>query len=93
MAIELWGIPCDRLSYRLAGRDAHRLRLRQCRIKHIRTDRIQTERIAKIVLVAGFQGINKYGDVPDRLLAAALHADLCQIYTDVDGVYTADPRR
>ncbi len=52
--------------------------------------------------MAGFQGINKYDDVTTLgrggsdtsavALAAALHADLCQIYTDVDGVYTADPR-
>ena len=68
-----------------------------------RIKRIQTELDKrKIVLVAGFQGINKYGDVTTLgrggsdtsavALAAALHADLCQIYTDVDGVYTADPR-
>ena len=73
------------------------------RIKRIQTERIQTELDKrKIVLVAGFQGINKYGDVTTLgrggsdtsavALAAALHADLCQIYTDVDGVYTADPR-
>ena len=73
------------------------------RIKRIRTERIQNELDKKkIVLVAGFQGINKYGDrtalgrggsAPSAVaLAAALHADLCQIYTDVDGVYTADPR-
>ena len=73
------------------------------RIKRIRTDRIQTELDArKIVLVAGFQGINKYDDITTLgrggsdtsavALAASLHADLCQIYTDVDGVYTADPR-
>ena len=73
------------------------------RIKRIRTERIQTELDKKkIVLVAGFQGINKYGDITTLgrggsdtsavALAAALHADLCQIYTDVDGVYTADPR-
>ena len=71
------------------------------RIKRIQTERIQTELDKrKIVLVAGFQGINKYGDVTTLgrggsdtsavALAAALHADLCQIYTDVDGVYTAD---
>ncbi len=52
--------------------------------------------------MAGFQGINKYGDVTTLgrggsdtsavALAATLGADLCQIYTDVDGVYTADPR-
>ena len=73
------------------------------RIKRIRTERVQKELDKnKIVLVAGFQGINKYDDVTTLgrggsdtsavALAAALHADLCQIYTDVDGVYTADPR-
>ncbi len=73
------------------------------RIKRIRTERIQRELDKnKIVLVAGFQGINKYDDVTTLgrggsdtsavALAAALHADLCQIYTDVDGVYTSDPR-
>ena len=73
------------------------------RIKRIQTERIQTELDKnKIVLVAGFQGINKYGDITTLgrggsdtsavALAAVLHADLCQIYTDVDGVYTADPR-
>ena len=73
------------------------------RIKRIRTERIQKELdTKKIVLVAGFQGVNKYDDVTTLgrggsdtsavALAAALHADLCQIYTDVDGVYTADPR-
>ena len=55
------------------------------------------------MIVAGFQGINKYGDVTTLgrggsdtsavALAATLGADLCQIYTDVDGVYTADPRK
>ena len=55
-----------------------------------------------IVIVAGFQGINKYDDITTLgrggsdttavAIAAALHADLCEIYTDVDGVYTADPR-
>lgn len=73
------------------------------RIKRIQPERIQKELDKKkIVLVAGFQGINKYDDVTTLgrggsdtsavALAAALHADLCQIYTDVDGVYTADPR-
>ena len=73
------------------------------RIKRIRTERIQKELDKKkIVLVAGFQGINKYDDITTLgrggsdtsavALAAALRADLCQIYTDVDGVYTADPR-
>mgnify|MGYP003299489655 CR=1 FL=1 len=73
------------------------------RIKRVRTERIQKELDKKkIVLVAGFQGINKYDDITTLgrggsdtsavALAASLHADLCQIYTDVDGVYTADPR-
>ena len=73
------------------------------RIKRIQTERIQNELDKKkIVLVAGFQGINKYGDITTLgrggsdtsavALAAAFCADLCQIYTDVDGVYTTDPR-
>ena len=74
------------------------------RIKRVRAERIQKELDKKkIVLVTGFQGINKYDDITTLgrggsdtsavALAAALHADLCQIYTDVDGVYTADPRK
>jgi len=73
------------------------------RIKRVRTERIRKELDKKkIVLVTGFQGINKYDDITTLgrggsdtsavALAATLHADLCQIYTDVDGVYTADPR-
>ena len=70
--------------------------------------RIDTERLrneldkGNIVIVAGFQGVNRYDDVTTLgrggsdtsavALAAALGADLCQIFTDVDGVYTADPR-
>ncbi|MFR0734580.1 MAG: hypothetical protein ACLSHU_10655 [Oscillospiraceae bacterium] len=56
----------------------------------------------KIVLVAGFQGVNQAGDITTLgrggsdttavALAVFLHADLCQIYTDVDGVYDKDPR-
>ena len=73
------------------------------RIHKINADRIKKELEHKnIVIVAGFQGINKYEDITTLgrggsdtsavALAAALHADLCEIYTDVDGVYTADPR-
>ena len=73
------------------------------RIKQIRGERIERElENRRVVIVAGFQGINKYDDVTTLgrggsdtsavALAAALHADLCQIYTDVDGVYTTDPR-
>lgn len=74
------------------------------RIKKIETDRVQAELDKhKVVVVAGFQGINKYDDLTTLgrggsdtsavALAAALHADKCQIFTDVEGVYTADPRK
>lgn len=73
------------------------------RIKRVMGTRMREELDRKrIVLVAGFQGINKFGDQTTLgrggsdttavALAVALKADLCQIYTDVDGVYTADPR-
>ena len=73
-----------------------------------RITRLETERISselernRVVVVAGFQGLNKLDDITTLgrggsdtsavALAAALKADLCQIYTDVDGIYTADPR-
>lgn len=74
------------------------------RITHIETDRIQEELAAgKIVIVTGFQGIddnNDYttlgrggSDTTAVALAAALEADACEIYTDVDGIYTADPKK
>lgn len=74
------------------------------RIKKIETDRIQNELDQhRIVIFTGFQGINKWEDVTTLgrggsdtsavALAAALRADKCQIYTDVDGVYTADPNK
>ncbi len=73
------------------------------RFKRIDTDRLQHELDSrKIVIVTGFQGVNKYDDLTTLgrggsdttavALAAVLHADLCEIFTDVDGVYTADPR-
>lgn len=73
------------------------------RLKRIDKERIRHELASrKIVIVTGFQGINKYDDYTTLgrggsdttavALAAALHADACEIYTDVDGVYTADPR-
>lgn len=73
------------------------------RIDKIDTERLKAELDRKnIVIVAGFQGINKYDDITTLgrggsdtsavAIAAALHADKCEIYTDVDGVYTADPR-
>ncbi len=74
-----------------------------------RINRMDTERISselernRVVVVAGFQGINKLDDITTLgrggsdtsavAIAAALHADRCQIFTDVEGVYTADPRK
>ena len=73
------------------------------RFKSIDTKRIRHELDSrKIVIVTGFQGVNKYEDITTLgrggsdttavALAAVLHADKCEIHTDVDGVYTADPR-
>jgi len=73
------------------------------RVKKIGLERLRSELDRKnIVLVTGFQGVNKFGDITTLgrggsdtsavALACALRADVCQIYTDVDGVYTADPR-
>ncbi|ADL03246.1 aspartate kinase [Lacrimispora saccharolytica] len=75
----------------------------KAKLKRIDTERIRHELEArKIVIVTGFQGISKYDDLTTLgrggsdttavALAAALHADACEIYTDVEGVYTADPR-
>ena len=74
-----------------------------------RITRLETERISselernRVVVVAGFQGLNKLDDITTLgrggsdtsavAIAAALHADRCQIFTDVEGVYTADPRK
>ncbi len=74
------------------------------RIKRINPERLKAELAKKnIIIVAGFQGINKYDDITTLgrggsdtsavAIAASLNADRCQIYTDVDGVYTADPRK
>ena len=73
------------------------------KLKRIDTERIRHELDnRRIVIITGFQGINKYDDMTTLgrggsdttavALAAALRADACEIYTDVDGVYTADPR-
>jgi len=74
------------------------------RIKTVSTERIRQELDKnRIVIICGFQGINKFDDVTTLgrggsdttavAIAAVLHADKCQIYTDVEGVYTADPRK
>ncbi|VVC76255.1 Aspartate kinase [Aquicella siphonis] len=74
----------------------------KARILEVKTDIIQRElQQGRIVIVAGFQGVNEYGDITTLgrggsdttavAIAAAVKADECQIYTDVDGVYTTDP--
>ncbi len=76
----------------------------KARIRKIDTERVESELARnRVVVVAGFQGLNRMEDITTLgrggsdtsavALAAALHADLCRIYTDVDGVYTADPRK
>ncbi len=102
MAIQAMGYPVISLTGWQAGMHTNS-DYSAARIKRIRTDRIRRELDKKkIVLVAGFQGINRSEDITTLgrggsdtsavALAAALGADLCQIYTDVDGVFTADPR-
>ncbi len=102
MAIEAMGYPVISLTGWQAGVQTDSS-YGNARIKRIQADRVRMELDKKaIVIVTGFQGINKYDDVTTLgrggsdtsavALAAVLQADLCQIYTDVDGVYTADPR-
>lgn len=103
MAIEKLGYPVVSLLGWQAGfqtSSAHTI----ARIKRVMPNRIRKELDKKcIVVVAGFQGVSKYDDITTLgrggsdtsavAIAAAMHADLCQIYTDVEGVYTADPRK
>ncbi|MDO5398440.1 MAG: aspartate kinase [bacterium] len=102
MAIEKIGCPVVSLTGWQAGIRTDS-RYSAARIRTIDTERLQNELDKRnIVIVAGFQGINKYDDITTLgrggsdtsavALAAALHADVCEIYTDVDGVFTADPR-
>ena len=76
----------------------------KARITKLETERISSElERNRVVVVAGFQGLNKLDDITTLgrggsdtsavAIAAALHADRCQIFTDVEGVYTADPRK
>lgn len=103
MAIEKLGYPVISLLGWQAGFKTSSA-YTSARIKRVIPDRIQKELDKKnIVVVAGFQGINKFDDVTTLgrggsdtsavAIAAAMHADLCQIFTDVEGVYTADPRK
>ena len=102
MAIEGMGFPVVSLTGWQAGFRTNS-GYGNARIKRVQAERIRAELDKRrIVIVTGFQGLNKYDDITTLgrggsdtsavAIAAALNADLCQIYTDVDGVYTADPR-
>ncbi len=102
MAIEGLGYPAKSLTGWQAGfvtDSSHG----NSRIRRVETERIENELDkGNIVIVAGFQGLNRYDDITTLgrggsdtsavAIAAACRADLCQIFTDVEGVYTADPR-
>ena len=102
MAVQSMGVPCVSLNaFQIKMHTT--ATYGNARFKKIDTDRIRNElENRKIVFVCGFQGVNKYGDLTTLgrggsdttavALAACLHADACEIYTDVDGVYTCDPR-
>ncbi len=103
MAIDSLGCPAISLLGWQAGFETNSS-YGSARIKRVNPERIRAELDKKrIVVVAGFQGLNKYDDMTTLgrggsdtsavAIAAAMRADLCQIYTDVDGVYTADPRK
>ena len=103
MAIDSLGFPAVSLLGWQAGFETNSS-YGSARIKRVNPERIRAELDKKrIVVVAGFQGLNKYDDVTTLgrggsdtsavAIASAMHADLCQIYTDVEGVYTADPRK
>ena len=102
MALESMGLPCISLNAWQAGIWSNNIH-GDARIQKIDQDRIQIELDAhRIVIVTGFQGVDRRGDLTTLgrggsdtsavALAAAFGAELCQIFTDVDGVYTADPR-
>ncbi len=102
MCIEGMGFPVVSLTGWQAGMETNSS-YGSARIKRLTPDRIERELDQhRIVLLAGFQGVNRFEDITTLgrggsdtsavAVAATLRADLCQIYTDVDGVYTADPR-
>ncbi len=102
MALEAMGLPCVSLAAWQVGIQSTGVHS-DARIKKIDSERVRAELDQhRIVIVTGFQGVDRTGDVTTLgrggsdtsavALAAAFHAELCQIYTDVDGVYTTDPR-
>lgn len=103
MAIQSLGFPAVSLLGWQAGFSTTSSHTR-ARIKKVETTRLKNEIARKnIVIVAGFQGMDKYDDLTTLgrggsdtsavAIAAAMGADLCQIFTDVEGVFTADPRK
>lgn len=102
MAMGALGVPCVSLNaFQVAMHTTSAYG--SARLKRIDSQRIRHELDSrKIVIVTGFQGVNKYDDLTTLgrggsdttavSLAAALKADACEIYTDVEGIYTADPR-
>ena len=102
MALDSIGTPAISLTGWQAGFRTNRA-YTKARITKLDTERIESELARnRVVVVAGFQGLNRMDDITTLgrggsdtsavAIAAALHADRCQIYTDVEGVYTADPR-
>ena len=103
MALMEIGVPAVSLTGWQAGFQTDRA-YSKARIKRLECERIESELARnRVVVVAGFQGLNKMEDLTALgrggsdtsavAIAAALHADRCQIFTDVEGVYTADPRK
>lgn len=104
VAMALHGLGVDAVSYTGAQAGIFTDKVHtKAKISSINAKPIDLDlKAGKVVIVAGFQGINEYGhittlgrggsDLTAIALAAALKADKCEIYTDVDGVYTADPR-
>lgn len=103
MALEAMGLPVVSLTGWQVGLETNTT-YGSARIVRVSTERIRRELDKRrIVVVAGFQGIDRNDDITTLgrggsdttavAIAAVLHADKCQIYTDVEGVYTADPRK
>lgn len=108
-SVALMAIAINSLGYPAISLNAYQVAMNttatygSAKLKSVDEDRINAEIERKnIVIVTGFQGINRYDDITTLgrggsdttavALAAALHADMCEIYTDVNGIYTADPR-
>ena len=102
IALNAKGYACVGLTGAMAGIITDEIHTK-ARIEKIDTTRLKAElKAGRIVVVAGFQGIDDKGDITTLgrggsdlsavALAGALEADLCEIFTDVDGVYTTDPR-